>query len=44
MKVAITTWIECNVTGCKHNKDGDCKAGMVTIAEQTCMTYEAKKE
>ena len=32
--------IECDQGDCMHNEDGECKASMVAIISQECMTYE----
>jgi len=34
--------IACNVEYCKYNKDGECVAEWVDIAEENCMTLEKK--
>ena len=37
------TYIQCNVEDCKYNKDGECTADWVDIAEGNCMTVDKEE-
>ena len=37
-------WIQCDVTECAFNDNGECVAGVIQVEYDGCLTFEEEEE